>query len=157
MHDQYHEVEDFADHYFSRFDHRSFSTLSHQSDGEIMARFTGEQFDVVYVNWSGTPVAIIHGDQHNTKTLTVGISFTVEKERGRAYGQRLYRALLDHGYTLLSDLELTKEAMAVWQKIAADPAYQVGLKTGDDPIRAITSANDIEDDYSARYIARKRP
>lgn len=78
--------------------------------------FSLNKDDTVMTYVVGTLVNDYPGDAK--PTLAIQRSFTNEQLRNKGYCEALYFGLARAGYRLISDLQLSAEAISVWKKIA---------------------------------------
>lgn len=77
--------------------------------------------------------------------------------RGQGIAEHLYRTALELGITLMSDWSHSDGAAAIWRKLGSDPRYILAMKSGDAPMRRVTSTDPAYDDHSqTRLFLRKR-
>jgi hypothetical protein len=76
----------------------------------------------------GSPKAYMQAYCNGPIALVIQLTFVDVDNRQRGLGLMLYQAILDLGFTLTSDSDLTDGSMAIWRKLAQNPKYQVGEK-----------------------------
>ena len=76
-------------------------------------------FEISIQDDNGEPIGFIRGTKSN-KTISINLIHLQEQNRGKGIGTDIYEKLLDEGYTIKSDKEITDDTYSLYDRLGAD-------------------------------------